>query len=323
MFRCAWLAVINASRSILFAYALQRGLASRQWVVHTRDVLDASTRLLTALLDAETSLRGFIITRDTSILEPYPGRAGSRRQRARAGFAFSRRTIRLSSARRLRSPNARARDSSSSTRCIDVARQPGYVCRPVRRARSRDDARHPRSWSNASKRDEERLLVVREREAERAERVASAVIVLGAIVAGLLALLVNRNLDRALDDRRQAIDEVESANERLQEQAVELEAQADAAQTAAIEAEQATEHAQVSLLAAEESERRAERLQVATEAFGGALSLDEVGEPHHRPGDGSARRAVGRARAARRQRHASLRRRAQRVGSLRRRTCWT
>jgi signal transduction histidine kinase len=44
-----------------------------------------------------------------------------------------------------------------------------------------------------------------------------------------------------------------------------------------MEAQQAMEHAHVSLQAAEESERRAERLQAATEAFGGARSMDEVG----------------------------------------------
>jgi signal transduction histidine kinase len=59
---------------------------------------------------------------------------------------------------------------------------------------------------------------------------------------------------------------------------VELEAQSEAAQAAATEAEQATESAQNALEAVEESERRASRLQAATEAFSGALALNDVAE---------------------------------------------
>src|SRR5262249_4916456 len=79
-----------------------------------------------------------------------------------------------------------------------------------------------------------------------------------------------------LIDRRIALDELQSANDKLQDQAIELEHQADASQSVALEAEQASEQAQDALHQAEEAERRAERLQTATEAFTGALSLGEV-----------------------------------------------
>ena len=75
---------------------------------------------------------------------------------------------------------------------------------------------------------------------------------------------------------RPALDDSQLANERLQEQALELEQQAEAAQLAAFEAEQASEQAQTALHAVEESERRADRLQVATEALSTALSLADV-----------------------------------------------
>ena len=70
------------------AFAAQReGLRTRDWVLHTRIVLDASSRLLTALLDAETGSRGYIITRDSALLAPYIGAPRPRRQPARSGCA--------------------------------------------------------------------------------------------------------------------------------------------------------------------------------------------------------------------------------------------
>jgi signal transduction histidine kinase len=123
---------------------------------------------------------------------------------------------------------------------------------------------------------EEELLLARQRNEGRANYILSGLLILGTLVASLLALLVNRNFDRALSDRREALNESQSANERLQEQAIELEYQAEAAQSAAADAEHATENAQRALTAAEESERRAERLQVATEALSGALSRTDV-----------------------------------------------
>jgi signal transduction histidine kinase len=107
-------------------------------------------------------------------------------------------------------------------------------------------------------------------------RISGLVLVLGTGLAAILALAVNRGFDRLLESRRRALDDTQLANERLQDQALELEQQAEAAQSAALDAEEATARAQSARRSAEESERRAERLQAATEAFTGALSLSEV-----------------------------------------------
>ena len=146
------------------------------------------------------------------------------------------------------------------------------------------------------------MLVIRQREAVRSEHVASAVIVIGAVVAGLLAFLVNQNLDRALNDRRQAIEDVETANERLQEQAVELEAQAEAAQTGGGRSRTAMEQP---------------RFHWCGGGVGAACRASSGGDrgirrraldrrcrcAHHRPGSCGARRTVGRTRDARREGH--------------------
>src|SRR5947207_3057005 len=53
--------------------ALRRAIQMRALVTHTRSVLLESTSLLTALLDAETGERGYLLTRDTTFLAPYQG----------------------------------------------------------------------------------------------------------------------------------------------------------------------------------------------------------------------------------------------------------
>jgi len=52
---------------------LRRTIRMRQLVAHTQSVLQTSTSLLTAVLDAETGERGYLLTRDTTFLAPYQG----------------------------------------------------------------------------------------------------------------------------------------------------------------------------------------------------------------------------------------------------------
>src|SRR6185436_7349837 len=104
-----------------------------------------------------------------------------------------------------------------------------------------DEARRQIAALQAS---EEAFLQDRQRSEEAWRRATALILVIGTLVASLLAFFVNSNFDRALRDRRAALGEAEVANERLQDQALELEQQAEAAQLAAFEAEQATEQAQ-------------------------------------------------------------------------------
>jgi len=262
----------------LLSYAaLQRGLRTRDWALHTRSVLDASARLLTALLDAETAERGFLITNDSAVLSPArnaPARADSMldrlRRLTRDNPVQARRVDRLvaSAHARLRAIDSTLRIASSS-RSNEVARAiavgPGGVLMA-----------DVRQTVDSLEAEEEGLLAQREREESRAAALTSVLLIGGTIGAGLLAFGVSRSMDRAWRARRAALDAAASANGRLKEQALELATQTDAARAAALEAEHASEHARAALIAAEESERRASRLQAATEAFGGALSLDDV-----------------------------------------------
>lgn len=262
---------------VLSLGALRRALATRASISHSRDVLEASAAVLTALLDGETGERGFLLTRDTVFLEPFRG------ARLRMDQSLSRLQElvedREDEERRLDTLASRARERFASlATAIDDATSGrsdaavGIVQHGPGK-RLMDEARRHIAALQAS---EEASLLNRQRSADAWRSAATLILAVGTLVAGILALLVNRNFDRALRDRRIALDEAQTANERLQEQAIELEQQAEAAQLAAFEAEQATEQAQVALHAAEESERRAERLQAATETLSSALSLSDV-----------------------------------------------
>jgi len=262
---------------VLSLGALSRALATRATVAHSRDVLDASSDVLVAILDAETGERGFLLTRDTVFLEPFHGahlrtEEALRRLRplvdGRADELSRFDTLTMRARERLASLDtaiADARQGKAELALGIVQHGPGK--------KLMDEARRQIAAIQAS---EENALKARQRSEELWRRASVWILAIGTLIAGLLALLVNRNFDRALRDRRVALEEAHSANERLQDQAVELEQQAEAAQLAAFEAEQATEQAQTALHAAEESERRAERLQAATEALSSALSLSDV-----------------------------------------------
>ncbi len=270
-------AVIVVISGALSFGALRRSLGTRDLVSHTRLVLQTSSELLTALLDAETGERGYLLTRDTAFLDPFYGASprvdsllaqlrvlvrDNPQQRARVDTLTQLATERLAG---LRVAIVDARNGHADMAVGVVAHGPGKrLMDSVRRVIAAVDAQ------------EEDLLRERQADEARSRQLLYALLLLGTFIASLMALLVNRNFDRALDDRREALRESQSANERLQEQAIELEHQAEAAQLAAADAEYATESAQRALHAAEESERRAERLQAATEALSGALSRSEV-----------------------------------------------
>jgi signal transduction histidine kinase/CHASE3 domain sensor protein len=262
------------------SYAAQlRGLRTRDWVLHTRVVLNTSSRLLTALLDAETGQRGYIISRDSSLLVPYLGAA----PRADSLLSQLRLLTRDNPVEQARVDTLALRTSQrlgtiDSTLMLARTRGGAAAAAAITRGPGHEYMQDVRRLIDELQREEEGLLVEREREDAHTNVIAALVLIAGTVLAGLLAFMVNRAMGRALDERDRAVTEFETANERLQEQAVELETQSEAAQSAALEAEQATEHVQSALDAVEESERRASRLQAATEAFGGALSLSDVAD---------------------------------------------
>jgi signal transduction histidine kinase/CHASE3 domain sensor protein len=269
-------AMIVVTAGILSFSALLYSVSMREWVTRTHEVLNASSALLTGLLEAETAQRGYLLTRDRGFLIP------SSRTLAHADSMLARlRALTLDSPRqqaRLDTLAARAHarlallDSSIAVGSFSGAVLVGVDVNGAGRALMSDAQRLVRELEA----EEEVLLRLREQDEAVATTSTSAVLIAGTLAAAMLAFIINRNFDRALRERREALLQTEAANEQLRDQAVELELQAEESQAAALEAESATEQAEQAMHAAEESERRAERLQRATEAFSGALSIDEV-----------------------------------------------
>ncbi len=270
-------AAIVVLTGLLGFLALNRVRSTRLWVQHTHSVLDESSDALTAVLDAETATRGFVLTHDSTFLVPAsdaPARAkraidslrsltrDSPRQAARIDTLEATVNTRLFSLDSIARAERTGRTVVTSA-IIRAARGPAHMV-TIRRLIAEIRA------------NEDSLLVVRRDDETASIEIAAGVIIVGALVAALLAFLVNRNFDAALRDRRAALTELRAANERLQEGAIELEFQAEAAQNAATQAQTASEHASKARVAAEQSERRAERLQVATEVLTTALERDEV-----------------------------------------------
>src|SRR5580765_6752325 len=50
---------------------LNRNSTYADWVDHTHEVIQANNELLTEMVDAETSVRGFAVTHDQLFLQPY------------------------------------------------------------------------------------------------------------------------------------------------------------------------------------------------------------------------------------------------------------
>jgi signal transduction histidine kinase/CHASE3 domain sensor protein len=270
--------VIVVVTGLLSYSSLLRVVRTRDRVTHTRDVLDVSSSLLTALLDAETEERGYLLTHDSSfVARQY------RTTRPRIDEALA--------ALRNLTPENESQQRRIDTLALRAHERLALLDSAIadeQRGRARLAIEIVAHRSGTLLMEEARALVgrIQAEEAgllhERTDteyfwrQISVLVVVLGTALAALLALAVNRGFDRLLEGRRRALHETQLANQRLRNQAVELEQQAESAQSAALAAEEATAHAQSALRAAEESERRAERLQAATEAFTGALSLADV-----------------------------------------------
>ena len=57
----------------LDSFALDRSVASTEWVTHTNRVIGNATALGRTIADAESGERGFLLSRDSKQLEPYEG----------------------------------------------------------------------------------------------------------------------------------------------------------------------------------------------------------------------------------------------------------
>jgi len=207
------------------------------------------------MIDAETGARGFIITGDTSFLQPYSGAAADVRKH-------------LGDIRQLTIDNPSQQARLDSVGPV-IERQISMFDEDVAlRRRGRFDSTHAstvrltgekavmdsaRSILDRIDAEEVRLLGVRD--AQRADHANTTlwIVAVGTILAAAFALFLDLLLSRAAEKQTQLAEQLEArardletANEQLQDQAAELEAQAEELEAQADETSLLNEELQIS-----------------------------------------------------------------------------
>jgi signal transduction histidine kinase/CHASE3 domain sensor protein len=211
-------------------------------VERSHETLEMSGFLLTRAIDAETGQRAYLLTGDSTFLDPYKG--------ARADIARSLVTLkdfargepgqltRLSTIERL--VNERFAQLDTSIAQIPVGRvNSAASLPPLLRGKERMDRLRE---AVAALQLQERASLAKRREAEqRGVATATAFVVLATLAALLLSALINMAISRALDDQGKANVELRRVNEDLERQSEQLEMQAVEMESQAAELEATSE----------------------------------------------------------------------------------
>lgn len=189
---------------ILVAVALGSGRRLTRavgWVDHTGEVIQRSNALLVRTLDAETGERGYLVTGDTIFLRPYDNAEPAARK-----SLDELRTLTTDNPGQALRIDTLARELAVRFAILDS----GVVNRRTGRFQSIVEGsmlRHGRQSMDRVRRliadiqsSEQRLLDRRRGEARRGERVVRSVLLLGGLVAVVVAIAVNVFLARILDE---------------------------------------------------------------------------------------------------------------------------
>jgi signal transduction histidine kinase len=262
----------------------RRARESAMGVRHTHQVTESLERLLSDLKDAETGQRGYLLTDDPVYLEPYNSAVSSiAGDLARVSTLVAGDSVHATQLKRI-APLVTARLATIDT-TLEFKRRGDTqnALDLVRSGRGKAIMDSLRVVVGRAETYETSRLEARSAEDALYNRRTILVIVLGALVAGALALATNMLLVRYADaharasaERARAAAALELANDQLQEQATELEAATEELQLTASELElQVAEREdllraeQSARAAAEEARREAE---VANRAKGDFLA---------------------------------------------------
>ncbi len=237
-------------------------------VAHTRDVIDISASTFSALQDAETGQRGYVITGKPEYLAPYKHAFAVLREDTAAlrsllrsnaveeprldtlGGLIARKQSELAETIRLR------RDFGFSAAAALVSSDSGK--------KTMDTIRTLLSSFNTS----ERSVLEARRRSEESHRIwARVALAVATLLAVMIALVVNRVLIRFAENEAALAHDLESQNMLLQEQGLELEMQAQQLQEQAAELEVQNEELQTSTDALIEQTRAAQEANRAKSDF--------------------------------------------------------
>jgi PAS domain S-box-containing protein len=249
-------------------FAMARSTRAASLVAHTDSVLVERERVLSALKDAETGARGYMLTDDTIFLDPYKG--------ASAKFSESlTRLRRLTTDNRLQqvrldSLESIGQESLRLSKQLVTFRQTGDTVTAVSllaTGESKQVMDHARSILGDMEADERQLLAHRTQIQRESTVFAGTVIILGSAIAFLLSLLVNRGIRRDVIAQEDQKGLIERQAKKLKEQAAELAKQLSESRALAQQLTATNDNLQVASIATGEARRRAEvALQHASEA---------------------------------------------------------
>jgi len=249
-------------------FAIRRSTRAASLVAHTDSVLIERDLVLSALKDAETGARGYMLTNDTLFLDPYKGAA--------AKFTESLNQLRRLTADnhvqqvRLDSLESVGHDALNESSQLVHYRQIGDTVTAVSLLGTRQSKTvmdHAQSILADMEADERQLLARRTQIQRESTFVAGLVIVIGSVIAFLLSLLVNRGIRRDVIAQEDQKGLIERQAKKLKEQAGELAKQLKESRALAQQLTATNDNLQAASIATGEARRKAEvALEHASEA---------------------------------------------------------
>lgn len=240
-------------------FAVARSTRAASLVSHTDSVLIEREKVLSALKDAETGARGYLVSGDTLFLEPYKG--------AQEKLAASLGQLRRLTAdnpthqTRLDTLESVARDAMTmSSQLVDLTSSgdtaTARLLLGTRQSKGVMD--HAQSILGAMESDERELLERRTRIHRESTVLAGGVIVVGTAIAFLLSLIVNRGIRRDVIEQENQQGLIQRQAKQLKLQAAELGRQLGESRTLAEQLTTTNDNLQAAGVATDEARRRAE-----------------------------------------------------------------
>ena len=207
-------------------FMLSRAAESFEEVNHATGVLIEKQKLLTAMVDVETSARGYALTGDSSFLRPYHV---SRRQVPELLGRLRRMTTdhpeqqsRLDTLESVASDQLRFNDQ-----IIEYRRTQGFelASEMIKTGQARLVMDHARALVTEMEREERRILRERAANQDRDTRLAYLIIGIGGGIAFLLSLFINRGIRTDVIEREHQREMIDKQTRQLTKQAETLKAQ--------------------------------------------------------------------------------------------------
>ena len=254
--------VVLVFAGLVFA-GLQEQVRGRAEVAHTHQVIEQVERVLARLTDAETGQRGYLLTGRGDYLEPYLAA-----ERDATSALDSLRALLVGRPNQLGRVDSLAARTAKKFAEVDSTISMARVGRRDSAIAIIDSGRGKRYMDGGRlvaaelERSETSLLEERTHREMRLAAIIKGVLVVGTILAVLVALVANTLLSRHAAAHERLTRELDASNARLEAQTAELESQNQQLQDQTIEMEQQQHHLQEQ---ATELEMQSEELTAANE----------------------------------------------------------